>query len=201
METLGPMMELYRIVSSESYSNALKVACLKVLKYEGSIFSSYIIPLELATQDEVYRIMRFLTNTNFGKIARYMVVLANPLVPHQSQTVREWIARSLMNALDRAIRAMPLEDLEISDSDVRSFFIRDLHMISHWASTHLVWGGLYMPSQKLISGLYHWVGHPNRQKKIDPDDDIRHWLYSAPTYLVRYYLVTAIAQAHISSPG
>ena len=67
-------MELYRIVSS--YSNALKVACLKVLKYEGSIFSSYIIPLELATQDEVYRIMRFLTNTNFGKIARYMVVLA-----------------------------------------------------------------------------------------------------------------------------
>jgi len=81
-ETLRLMMELYRIVSSESYSNALKEAYLKVpleqrvLKYEGSIFSSHIIPSELAIRDEVHRIMRFLTNTNFGKIARYMVVLA-----------------------------------------------------------------------------------------------------------------------------
>ena len=76
METLRPMMELYRIVSSESSSNAFKVANPKVLKHEGSILSSHIIPSELGTQNEVHRIMRFLTNTNFGKIARYMVVLA-----------------------------------------------------------------------------------------------------------------------------
>jgi len=40
-----------------------------------------------------------------------------------------------------------------------------------------------MPSQKLISG------------KIDPDDDIRRRLYSAPINLAHYYLIAAIAQS------
>lgn len=65
-----------------------------------------------------------------------------------------------MDALDRAIKAILLEDLEISNSDVRSFFIRYLHTIGHWASTHLVCGGLYMPLQ-----AYLWVlplGSPSK---------------------------------------
>ena len=58
-----------------------------------------------------------------------------------------------------------------------------------------------MPSHKLISGFYHWVYHPNLQKKINPECDIKRRLHSAPTNLGRYYLVAAIAQSHISSPG
>ena len=112
---------------------------------------------------------------------------------HHDGTELEGISKSLMEALDRAIRAMPLEDLEISDAD--AFFIQYFHTINHLASTHRVCGGLYMASQKLISGHYHWVRYTNRQKKIYPDKNPRR-LYSAPTNLALYYLVAAIAQAH-----
>jgi len=112
---------------------------------------------------------------------------------HHDGTELEGISKSLMEALDRAIRAMPLEDLEISDAD--AFFIQYFHTINHLASTHRVCSGLYMASQKLISGHYHWVRYTNRQKKIYPDKNPRR-LYSAPTNFALYYLVAAIAQAH-----
>ena len=58
-----------------------------------------------------------------------------------------------------------------------------------------------MPSQKLISGYFHWVRHPRLVQKISPEDDLRRRLSSAPTNLAKYYLVTAIANTYISSPG
>ena len=58
-----------------------------------------------------------------------------------------------------------------------------------------------MPSQKLITGYYHWVRHPRLIKKLTPEDDIRRRLAAAPTNLAKYYLVTVITMTYISSPG
>lgn len=96
---------------------------------------------------------------------------------------------------------MPVEDPDITENDVRIFFIKHLHTLAHWASTHLVCGGLYMPSQKLIAGYFHWVRHPRMVQKISPEDDLRRRLFAAPTNLAKYYLVTAITNTYISSPG
>ena len=58
-----------------------------------------------------------------------------------------------------------------------------------------------MPSQKLIAGYFHWVRHPRMVQKISPEDDLRRRLNAAPTNLAKYYLVTAITNTYISSPG
>ena len=58
-----------------------------------------------------------------------------------------------------------------------------------------------MPSQKLIAGYFHWVRHPRMVQKISPEDDLRRRLSAAPTNLAKYYLVTAITNTYISSPG
>ena len=82
--------------------------------------------------------MPFLMKANFGKLARYMIVLGKLhwfRTNHHVGTEKEGIARSLSGALDRALRAMPVEDNHISESYDRAFFIKHLHTISHWAKT------------------------------------------------------------------
>ena len=116
---------------------------------------------------------------------------------HHVGTEKEGIARSLSDALDRALRAMPVEDPSITENGLKSFFVKHLHTLAHRASTHLVCGGLYMPSQKLISGYYHWVRHPNMVKKLTPEDDMRRRINAAPTNLAKNYLVTAITSTYI----
>jgi len=206
----APDRQRYRVISETAYERSLYEAYSKrdpnnrVIVYEGSIKSATIAPQDRITKDEVNKILPFLGNKNFGRIARYMVVLTKLhwfRTNHHVGTDKEGIAKSLADALDRALRAMPIEDKNISDNDVRSFFINHLHTISHWASTHLICGGLYMPSQKLISGFFHWVRHPRLVQKISPEDDLRRRLLSAPANLAKYYLVTAIAMTYISSPG
>jgi len=198
------------MISGTAYERSLSAAYSKmhpdrrVIVYEGSIKSSVIIPQERVTVDEVNKILPFLGNKNFGRIARYMVVLAKLhwfRTNHHVGTDKEGIAKSLSDALDRALRAMPVEDPEITENDIRTFFTKHLHTLSHWASTHLVCGGLYMPSQKLIAGYFHWVQHPRLVQKISPEDDLRRRLGAAPTNLAKYYLVTAITNTYISSPG
>jgi len=205
-----PDRQRYRVISETAYERSLSEAYSKldpsnrVIVYEGSIKSATISPQDRITTDEVNKILPFLGNKNFGRIARYMVVLSKLhwfRTNHHVGTDKEGIAKSLADALDRALRAMPVEDKDISENDVRSFFTKNLHTIAHWASTHLICGGLYMPSQKLISGFYHWVLHPRLVQKLSPEDDLRRRLLSAPTNLAKYYLVTAIALTYISSPG
>ena len=107
-----------------------------------------------ASADEMKHIMPFLMKANFGKLARYMIVLGKLhwfRTNHHVGTEKEGIARSLSDALDRALRAMPVEDNHISELYDRAFFTKHLLTISHRASTHLVCGGLNMPSQKMIS--------------------------------------------------
>lgn len=205
-----PDRETYRVISEPAYERALSEAYSKLdpsqrkLVYEGSIKSATIPPQDRITTDEVNKVLPFLGNKNFGRIARYMVVLSKLhwfRTNHHVGTDKDGIAKSLSDALDRALRAMPVDDSEISDNDIRSFFTKNLHTIAHWASTHLICGGLYMPSQKLISGFYFWVRHPRLVQKLSPEDDLRRRLLSAPTNLAKYYLVTAIALTYISSPG
>ena len=205
-----PDRQTYRVISETAYERSLSEAysrldpSSRVIVYEGSIKSATISPQDRITTDEVNKVLPFLGNKNFGRIARYMVVLSKLhwfRTNHHVGTDKDGIAKSLADALDRALRAMPVEDSEISENDVRSFFTKHLHTIAHWASTHLICGGLYMPSQKLISGYFHWVRHPRLVQKLSPEDDLRRRLLSAPTNLAKYYLVTAIALTYISSPG
>ena len=205
-----PERQTYRVISGSAYDRALSEAYSKLnpnqrtIMYEGSIKSATIPLQDRITTDEVNKVLPFLGNKNFGRIARYMVVLSKLhwfRTNHHVGTDKEGIAKSLSDALDRALRAMPVDDSEISDNDIRSFFTKHLHTIAHWASTHLICGGLYMPSQKLISGFYLWVRHPRLVQKLSPEDDLRRRLLSAPTNLAKYYLVTAIALTYISSPG
>ena len=205
-----PDSSTYRVISGTAYERSLSEAYSRldqnsrVIVYEGSIKSASIPPQDRMTTDEVNKILPFLGNKNFGRIARYMVVLSKLhwfRTNHHVGTDKEGIAKSLADALDRALRAMPVEDSEITENDVRSFFTKHLHTIAHWASTHLICGGLYMPSQKLIAGYYHWVRHPRLVQKISPEDDLRRRLHSTPTNLAKYYLVVAIAMTYISSPG
>ena len=157
----APDRQRYCVVSETAYERALYEAYAnrdpnnRTIIYEGSIKSAAIAPQDRITKDEVNKILPFLGNKNFGRIARYMVVLTKLhwfRTNHHVGTDKEGIAKSLADALDRALRAMPIEDKNISDNDVRTFFINHLHTISHWASTHLICGGLYMPSQKVFSG-------------------------------------------------
>ena len=196
-----PERSTFRLVSESAYEQSLHDAFSKVpedrrtIKYEGSILSEALSQSERATVDEVNKILPFLSNKNFGKIVRYMIVLTKLhwiRTNHHVGTEKEGIARSLSDALEHAMRAMPVEDPEITENDIRSFFQKHLHTIMHWASTHLVCGGLYMPSQKLICGFYHWVRHPRLVQKLTPEDDIRRRLAAAPMNLAKYYLVTAI---------
>lgn len=205
-----PDRRTYRVISGTAYERSLSEAYSKldpnnkVIIYEGSIKSAAIELQDRVTTDEVNKVLPFLGNKNFGRIARYMVVLSKLHwfgTNHHVGTDKEGIAKSLADALNRALRAMPVEDAEISENDIRSLFVKHLHTLAHWASTHLICGGLYMPSQKLISGYFHWVRHPRLVQKISPRDDLRRRLNSAPTNLAKYYLVTAIANTNISSPG
>ena len=149
---MRPTREQFRIISGESCENGLRVELKQVpvdqrkLKYKGSITSAKLLSAEKATKDEVLKISRFLNNTNFRIVTGYKVVLSKLHwfgTNHHMGTEREGIARGLVDASDRAMRAMPLEDSENSDVDVGNFFLQHPHTISHWASSHLVCGGLY----------------------------------------------------------
>ena len=206
----APDKNTYRAISGTAYEKSLSDAYNKlsleerVIVCEGSIKSASIPQQDKVTTDEVNKVLPFLGNKNFGRIARYMVVLSKLhwfRTNHHVGTDKEGIAKSLQDALERALRAMPVDDPNITENDIRVFFVKHLYTLAHWASTHLICGGLYMPSQKLISGYYHWVRHPRLVQKISPEDDLRRRLSSAPSNLAKPYLVTAIATTYISSPG
>ena len=176
----------------------------RVIKYEGSISFATLSQSERATPDDLNKILPFLGTQNFGMVVRYMVVLSKLhwfRTNHHVGMEKDGIARSLSDALDRALRAMPIDNPSITESDVKSFFLKRLHTLAHWASTHFVCRGLYMPSQKLMSGFYYWVRHPNLVKKLTPENDVRRRLGAAPTNLAKYYLVTDMTSTCISSPG
>ena len=148
-----PNRRTYRVISGTAYERSLSEAysrldpSSRVIVYEGSIKSASISPQDRVTTDEVKKILPFLGNKNFGRIARYMVVLSKLhwfRTNHHVGTDKDGIAKSLADALDRALRAMPVEDSEITENDIRSFYTKHLHTITHWASTHLICGGLYM---------------------------------------------------------
>ena len=107
------------------------------LKYEGSITSAALAESDKVTADEFRHIMPFLSNKNFGMIVRYMVVLVKLhwfRTNHHVGTEKDGIAKSLSDALDRALRAMPIEDAHISETDVRIFFSKQLHSYS-WSTS------------------------------------------------------------------
>ena len=142
-----PDRATFRMVSGSAYERSLceaysKIPAAKcVIKYEGSITSATLSQSEKATVDEVNKILPFLGNKNFGRIVRYMIVLSKLhwfRTNHHVGTEKDGIARSLSDALERALRAMPEEDSDITENDVRMFLAKHLHTLSHWASTHLV---------------------------------------------------------------
>ena len=109
-----PDRRTYRVISGTAYERSLSEAYSRldpnsrVIVYEGSIKSSSISPQDRVTTDEVNKILPFLGNKNFGRIARYMVVLSKLhwfRTNHHVGTDKEGIAKSLADALDRALRA------------------------------------------------------------------------------------------------
>ena len=77
-----PERATFRLVNVSAYERSLYKACSQVpedrrtIKYEGSISSETLLLSERATVDEVNKILPFLSNKNFGKIVRYMIVLS-----------------------------------------------------------------------------------------------------------------------------
>ena len=77
-----PERATFRLVSESAYERSLSKAGSQVpedcrtFKYEGSISSETLLLSERATVDEVNKILPFLSNKNFGKIVRYMIVLS-----------------------------------------------------------------------------------------------------------------------------
>ena len=64
-----------RVLTSGLYTKQVPEDC-RTFKYEGSISSETLLLSERATVDEVNKILPFLSNKNFGKIVRYMIVLS-----------------------------------------------------------------------------------------------------------------------------
>ena len=59
---------------------------------------------------------------------------------HHVDTEKDGIARSLSDALDRALRAMPMEDPSITESDVNKAFTHisalGIHPLGMWRDVH-----------------------------------------------------------------
>ena len=96
---------------------------------------------------------------------------------HHVDTERDKIAKSLDNALSQAIPTMALTLEGILPQDASAFKQKYLHLLSHWVSTHVVMAGLYITSQRCISGHHYWVCNRTKLCNLNPDEDIIRRLY------------------------
>ena len=205
-----PMEDEYGRPDSDAVTANLKAeyVCVRKdkleIKYDGSVLSEALPNGLLPTTEQFRAVTPFLYCDNLLSIVRYMVVLAKLnwfRTNHHTGTEVKELAPNLRDALTRALGTMPVELPEISVEDVRDFITKHLHTISHWASTHLVFCGLYMPSERAVAGEFYWSRHPSRSCLIRPDDDIRRGLLAAPANVSKYYLSHAGVLQFANSPA
>ena len=172
--------------------------------YDGSVRSE-ATPQDLTPNLELFKAASpYLNCDNLLSLVRYMVVLAKLnwfRTNHHTGTEMSEIAPNLRDALGRAIGTMPVEIPGITPDDVRAFITLYLHTISHWASTHMVFCGLFMPSARAVAGEFYWARHPSLSCLIRPDDDVRRRLLAAPANVSKYYLSNAGFLQFINSPA
>ena len=205
-----PMEDEYGRPDSDTITAKLKAEYVRFgkerpeIKYDGSVLSE-ALPTGLLPNAEQFRVVTpFLYCDNLLSIVRYMVVLAKLnwfRTNHHTGTEMKELAPNLRDALTRALGTMPVDLPDISVEDIRDFITKHLHTISHWASTHLVFCGLYMPSERAVAGEFFWSRHPNRSCLIRPDDDIRRRLLAAPANVSKYYLSHAGVLQFANSPA
>ena len=205
-----PRAEDYGGLDNSAFTTKLKAEYVRFGKrrpdiiYDGSVRSE-ATPPDLTPSADLFRAASpYLNCDNLLSLVRYMVVLAKLnwfRTNHHTGTELNEIAPNLRDALGRALGTMPVEIPGISSDDVRAFINQYLHTISHWASTHMVFCGLYMPSGRAIAGEFYWSRHPSLSCLIRPDDDVKRRLLAAPANVSKYYLSNAGFLQFINSPA